>query len=44
MRGLVQHDSKVACMLDQAAGVGMYEGATGIIKEPILGWQVGMLA
>jgi hypothetical protein len=27
----------------QAAGVGMYEGAIGIIKEPILGWQVGLL-
>ena len=24
----------------QSAGVGFYEGAIGIVKEPLVGWQV----
>ena len=26
----------------QSAGVGFYEGAIGIVKEPLVGWQVAL--
>ena len=28
----------------QSAGVGLYEGAIGLVKEPLVGWQVALPA